>query len=216
MIRHSTSVWNFFVSLSQISKSWLQVLFVARQLHFLPINLLPASNAATINIAAGVFYTHPRFIFGIVFHVWLLKRSWWPVRHSRGKAYIFWLVVVRWKMSEWSWGLHFTAYLEPKLTCRKCKKCILGFLLICYIQYCSNIKSDAKETWRCIPDAPWCGHCKQLAPIWEQLGEKYKDSSDIIVAKMDSTANEIESVKVHSFPTLKFFPAGGDREVILP
>ncbi|XP_053195661.1 protein disulfide-isomerase A2 [Scomber japonicus] len=61
--------------------------------------------------------------------------------------------------------------------------------------------------------APWCGHCKELTPIWEQLGEKYADHDDIIIAKMDSTANEVDSLDIRGFPTLKYFPAGG-KEVV--
>ncbi|KAM9819162.1 protein disulfide-isomerase A2 isoform 1-T5 [Syngnathus typhle] len=61
--------------------------------------------------------------------------------------------------------------------------------------------------------APWCGHCKELVPIWDQLGEKYAEHEDIVIAKMDSTANELEAFTISGFPTLKYFPAGGKEPV---
>jgi len=53
--------------------------------------------------------------------------------------------------------------------------------------------------------APWCGHCKKLEPLWEELAEKYKESVDVVIAKMDATKNELEHIRVRAFPTVKLF-----------
>ena len=54
-----------------------------------------------------------------------------------------------------------------------------------------------------------------MAPIWDKLAEKFKDDESIVVAKMDATKNEIEEVRVDSFPTLKFFPKDSDEVITL-
>jgi len=56
--------------------------------------------------------------------------------------------------------------------------------------------------------APWCGHCKKLAPIYEEVAQKLAHNTNLVIAKMDSTANETDKVSVQGFPTIKFWPAG--------
>ena len=43
-----------------------------------------------------------------------------------------------------------------------------------------------------------CGHCKKLAPIWDELGEHFKDDDSVVIAKIDMTANELATVSVRS------------------
>jgi len=60
--------------------------------------------------------------------------------------------------------------------------------------------------------APWCGHCKSLAPEWAIAGDTFQPSDDIIIAAVDATEAPAlaEHYKLEGFPTIKFFPKGGD------
>ncbi|XP_076246068.1 disulfide-isomerase A3 [Calliopsis andreniformis] len=54
--------------------------------------------------------------------------------------------------------------------------------------------------------APWCGHCKKLAPIYDELGEKLANE-DVEIVKFDATANDVPApYDVKGFPTLYWTP----------
>jgi protein disulfide-isomerase A1 len=69
--------------------------------------------------------------------------------------------------------------------------------------------------------APWCGHCKKLEPIYDELGTHFANDDNIVIAKMDATANGTpKDVSIQGFPTILFFDANnkvvsydGEREL---
>ncbi|KAI1005746.1 Protein disulfide-isomerase [Podosphaera aphanis] len=58
--------------------------------------------------------------------------------------------------------------------------------------------------------ASWCTHCKQLAPIWENVARDFSEEPEVIIAKVDAVAENskvtAEAHGVSSYPTIKFFP----------
>ncbi|KAH6820115.1 thioredoxin family protein [Perilla frutescens var. hirtella] len=56
--------------------------------------------------------------------------------------------------------------------------------------------------------APWCGHCKNLAPTYEKFATAFKQDEDVVIANVDADKYKdiAEKYGVSGFPTLKFFP----------
>ncbi len=56
--------------------------------------------------------------------------------------------------------------------------------------------------------APWCGPCRMLAPVLDQLAEECKDRANIV--KVDTDKNQDLAVKygIRSIPTVLFFRNG--------
>lgn len=58
--------------------------------------------------------------------------------------------------------------------------------------------------------APWCGHCKKLAPIWEEFATAQKTAMEYNVGEVDCTDYQDLCTKygVRSFPTILVFDDG--------
>lgn len=61
--------------------------------------------------------------------------------------------------------------------------------------------------------APWCGHCKKLSPIYDDLALSFGGTDKVRIAKIDHTLNEVPD-EISGYPTIKLYPAGKKSEPV--
>lgn len=56
--------------------------------------------------------------------------------------------------------------------------------------------------------APWCGHCKNLAPHWATAASELKGK--VKLGALDSTVHQViaSRYRIEGYPTIKYFAAG--------
>lgn len=55
--------------------------------------------------------------------------------------------------------------------------------------------------------APWCGHCKSMAPAWKTLMDEYVDSEIVVVGEVDCIGTGKKLCETHSisgFPAIRY------------
>ena len=56
--------------------------------------------------------------------------------------------------------------------------------------------------------APWCGHCKAMAPVLADLAKAYAGRVKIVTVNVDENPSTSSKFRVMSLPSLLFFKAG--------
>ena len=82
---------------------------------------------------------------------------------------------------------------------------------------------ETEQEWKYKGDLPaivdfyadWCGPCKMVAPVLEDLSEEYKDR--LLIYKVDTEAETALSslFGIQSIPTFLFIPAEDDRDPMM-
>ena len=63
--------------------------------------------------------------------------------------------------------------------------------------------------------APWCGPCRALAPVLEEIGKEYDGRANVIKVNVDESPKTAANYGVRSIPTLLFIREGKVRETLV-
>ena len=63
--------------------------------------------------------------------------------------------------------------------------------------------------------APWCGPCRALAPVLEEIAKAYDVRANVIKVNVDESPKTASHYGVQSIPTLLFIREGKVRETLV-
>jgi len=63
--------------------------------------------------------------------------------------------------------------------------------------------------------APWCGPCKMIAPVLEEIAQEYDGKAKIVKINIDDNQNTPAQFGVRSIPTLILFKNGNEVEKVI-
>ena len=81
--------------------------------------------------------------------------------------------------------------------------------------YTSSNEWKYKGNEPCIVDfyATWCGPCKRIAPVLEELSKEYKGKIKIYKVDVDQEKDLAAAFGIESIPTIYFCPVGGKPRI---
>ena len=63
--------------------------------------------------------------------------------------------------------------------------------------------------------APWCGPCKQVAPLMDQLADEYGDQVKVYKLDVDTNMAVAKRFGIRSIPAVMYFKAGDLKNTLV-
>lgn len=63
--------------------------------------------------------------------------------------------------------------------------------------------------------APWCGPCRMVAPVVEEIADQYQDKIKVVKVNTDENPSVASQYGIRSIPTLMIFKGGQKVDMVV-